>query len=221
MTGRSERYPQGYRAVSDVTLAVARIVEAAAHTEDVTGKPTVEVLAEWVIEREALFTEIVYAAQPILAKVGTSVSGGAFDKEATPGVQRRWVRRLRDVLLKGKRISDWRLGADRPLTLVTREYEELDAARVVIEAVAAWETVGEGKAMTLAKAERRIMQAMREYRAVRDPVAEMTERTRAWASSEEGQQQIRESLARAQETIAELEAGRKIDWQRLHEPMSI
>jgi len=50
---------------------------------------------------------------------------------------------------------------------------------------------------------------------------ELTQQTRAWASSEEGQRQIREALATAEETIRQLNMNRRIPWWRLKEPMTI
>jgi hypothetical protein len=50
---------------------------------------------------------------------------------------------------------------------------------------------------------------------------DLTERTRAWAASPEGQQQIRDAVETAEKTIAEFEKSRRIPWWRLHEPMTL
>jgi hypothetical protein len=49
----------------------------------------------------------------------------------------------------------------------------------------------------------------------------ITEQTRAWAASPEGQQQIRDAVADAEKTIAELERAIRIPWWRLHEPVTL
>lgn len=50
---------------------------------------------------------------------------------------------------------------------------------------------------------------------------EMTERIRAWASSPEGQREIRAAHEAAQKVTDELRRARRVPWWRLHEPVTI
>ncbi len=52
-------------------------------------------------------------------------------------------------------------------------------------------------------------------------IANITEQTRAWASSPEGQEEIRSSLAIAVQTVQALENAQRIDPSKLREPVSL
>ena len=50
---------------------------------------------------------------------------------------------------------------------------------------------------------------------------ELAKQAREWASSAEGQRQIREAAERAEKTIDELEEAQRVDPQKLSEPFTV
>ena len=49
----------------------------------------------------------------------------------------------------------------------------------------------------------------------------LQEKLSEWVGSEEGQRAIQEAMRLANETTKALKEARRIDWRRLHEPMTI
>ena len=52
-------------------------------------------------------------------------------------------------------------------------------------------------------------------------ITALGERAREWVRSPEGIAALTEAMGRAQELRCELQAARRVDWRRLHEPVTI